>query len=90
VHPQNTKKLCNNRKMHDQNEVLTMNSFADVVKLKTPSIGQNIVILDIRNVISAEDRRRILDILTGLALGKKCKIRQINKNGEFLIIPPTD
>ena len=75
--------------MEEEKEVLTVNSFTDITKLKSPSIGKKIVNLDIRNV-TAEDRRRILDFLTGLALGKRCTIKQINKNGEFLIIPPSD
>ena len=75
--------------MEEEKEVLIVNSFTEITKLKTPSIGEKIVTLDIRNV-TGEDRRRILDFITGLALGKRCTIKQINKNGEFLIIPPSD
>ena len=46
--------------------------------------------LDIRGVRKKEERQRIIDVVTGLALGKKCKIKQINENGVFLIIPPSN
>ncbi len=76
--------------MEDELETLVMNSFEDVVKLNSPNIGEKIFTLDIRGVSKKEDRRRILDIVTGLALGKKCTIKQINANGEYLIIPSSN
>tara|TARA_B100001939_G_C16838414_1_gene571983 strand:+ start:666 stop:896 length:231 start_codon:yes stop_codon:yes gene_type:complete len=76
--------------MEDEVETLIMNSFNDVYKLNSPYIGEKIITLDIRGVSKKEDRRRILDVTTGLALGKKCTIKQINANGEFLIIPPSN
>ncbi len=76
--------------MEDESDVLKLNSFKDVYKLNSPYIGEKIITLDIRGVSKKEDRRRILDVTTGLALGKKCTIKQINANGEFLIIPPAN
>jgi len=76
--------------MEDESDILKLNSFNDVYKLNSPYIGEKIITLDIRGVSKKEDRRRILDVTTGLALGKKCTIKQINANGEFLIIPPSN
>ena len=58
----------------------------DGVKLEG---GKKIISIDIRGVTKKEDRQRIIDIVTGLALGKKCTIKQINTDGVFLIIPPS-
>ena len=76
--------------MNDELETLVMNSTDDVYKLNSPNIGKKIISIDIRGVTKKEDRQRIIDIVTGLALGKKCKIKQINANGVFLIIPPSE
>ena len=75
--------------MKDELETLVMNSKDDVYKLNSPNIGKKITSLDIRGVTKKEDRQRIIDIVTGLALGKKCTIKQINADGVFLIIPPS-
>ena len=76
--------------MKDELETLIFNSIDDIYKLNSSHIGKKNTSLDIRGVIKKEDRQRIIDIVTGLALGKKCKIKQINANGVFLIIPPSD
>lgn len=75
--------------MNDELETLVMNSTDDVYKLNSPNIGKKIISIDIRSVTKKEDRQRIIDIVTGLALGKKCTIKQINADGVFLIIPPS-
>ena len=72
--------------MNDELETLIMNSIDDIYKLNSAKIGEKITSLDIRGVRKKEERQRIIDIVTGLALGKKCKIKQINANGVFLII----
>ena len=74
--------------MNDELETLIMNSIDDVYMLNSPNIGKKITSFDIRGV-TKEDRQRIIDIVTGLALGKKCTIKQINTDGVFLIIPPS-
>ena len=76
--------------MKDELETLIFNSIDDIYKLNSSNIGKKNTSLDIRGVIKKEDRQRIIDIVTGLALGKKCKIKQINANGVFLIIPPSE
>jgi len=76
--------------MKDELETLIFNSIDDIYKLNSSNIGKKNTSLDIRGVIKKEDRQRIIDVVTGLALGKKCKIKQINANGVFLIIPPSD
>ena len=76
--------------MNDELESLIMNSIDDIYKLNSAKIGEKINSLDIRGVRKKEERQRIIDIATGLALGKKCKIKQINTNGVFLIIPPSN
>tara|TARA_B100000035_G_C20947870_1_gene530594 strand:- start:140 stop:376 length:237 start_codon:yes stop_codon:yes gene_type:complete len=73
--------------MNDDFETLVMNTFKDVSKLSSSNIGKNKILLDIRSVSKNEDRRRILDVVTGLCIGRKCQIRTFNANGEFLIIP---
>ena len=73
--------------MNDEYETLVMNSFEDCAKLSSSNIGERKILLDIRSVSKNEDRRRILDVVTGLCIGRKCQIRTFNANGEFLIIP---
>ena len=73
--------------MNDDFETLVMSTFKDVSKLSSSNIGKNKILLDIRSVSKNEDRRRILDVVTGLCIGRKCQIRTFNANGEFLIIP---
>ena len=75
--------------MKDELETLVMNSKDDVYKLNSSNIGKKITSFDIRGVTKKEDSQRIIDIVTGLALGKKCTIKQINADGVFLIIPPS-
>ena len=76
--------------MNDELETLIMNTIDDIYKLNSAKIGEKITSLDIRGVRKKEERQRIIDIVTGLALGKKCKIKQINANGVFIIIPPSE
>ena len=73
--------------MNDEVEVVTINSIDEISKLKTSSVGEKIVTIDIRNIIVKEERVRILDFVTGLAFAKKCTIRKINDEGVFLINP---
>ena len=73
--------------MQNEFETLVMNSFEDCAKLSSSNIGERKILLDIRSVSKHEDRRRILDLVTGLCIGRNCQIRSINTNGEFLIIP---
>ena len=73
--------------MQNEFETLVMNSFEDCAKLNSSNIGKRKILLDIRSVSKIEDRRRILDLVTGLCIGRNCQIRTINTNGEFLIVP---
>lgn len=73
--------------MNDEYETLVINSFKDCAKLSSSNIGERKILLDIRSVSKHEDRRRILDLVTGLCIGGNCQIRSINANGELLIIP---
>ncbi len=73
--------------MEDELEILVMNSFEDVAKLSSSKIGEKKFILDIKSVSKNEDRRRILDIVTGVCIGKNCQIRQMNTDGVFFIYP---
>jgi FtsZ-interacting cell division protein YlmF len=34
-----------------------------------------------------EDRRRVMDFVTGLSIGRGCSIRQINEEGVYLLNP---
>ena len=34
-----------------------------------------------------EDKRRVMDFVTGLSIGRGCSIRQINKEGVYLLNP---
>ena len=44
-------------------------------------------IMDIRDIPDQQERRRILDFVTGMAFMSNSTIRSINRDGVFLILP---
>ena len=50
-------------------------------------VGKSLVAIDIRDISNKEDKRRIMDFVTGLSIGRGCSIRQINKEGVYLLNP---
>ena len=50
-------------------------------------VGKTLVAVDIRNILNKEDKRRVMDFVTGLSIGRGCSIRQINKEGVYLLNP---
>ena len=50
-------------------------------------VGKTLVAIDIRNILNKEDKRRVMDFVTGLSIGRGCSIRQINKEGVYLLKP---
>ena len=47
------------------------------------------VAMDIRDIDDQNERRRILDFVTGMAFVSNSTIRSINRDGVFLILPAT-
>ena len=43
--------------------------------------------MDIRDITDQTERRRIIDFVTGMAFISDAKIRSINKDGVYLILP---
>ncbi len=48
-------------------------------------VGKTLVTIDIRNILNKEDKRRVMDFVTGLSIGRECSIRQVNKEGVYLL-----
>ena len=71
--------------MNEEIEIIQINSFEELIKLKDIFELQNRVGIDIRNITQKNIRRRILDFATGIAFGKGLKIRVVNQEGVYLI-----
>jgi len=61
--------------MADEFEIVEINTFENNDK-----VG-----IDIRNLQDSNQRRRVLDFVTGIAFGRGLKIRVLNKDGVNLI-----
>jgi len=71
--------------MESEFYTIEINSFAEIARLKEVFKIQNKVALDIRNLADRNERRRVMDFVTGVAFGRDLKIKSINKEGVFLI-----
>ena len=49
-------------------------------------VGKTFVAIDIRNISIKEDKKEVW-FVTGLSIGRGCSIRQINKEGVYLLNP---
>ena len=71
----------------DEVEIKVLKSFSDIHTLGTAVKEDYIVAMDIRDITDQTDRRRIIDFVTGMAFISDAKIRSINKDGVYLILP---
>ena len=68
-------------------EIKVLKSFSDIHNLGTVVKEDYIVAMDIRDITDQTDRRRIIDFVTGMAFISNAKIRSINKDGVYLLLP---
>ena len=73
--------------MKDELARIEIDSFDKLSIVDFSIVGKTLVAIDIRNISINEDKRRVMDFVTGLSIGRKCSIRQINKEGVYLLNP---
>ena len=73
--------------MEDEVVNIEIDSFDKLSIVDFGIVGKKYVAIDIRNISNKEDRRRVIDFVTGLSIGRGCSIRQINKEGVYLLNP---
>ena len=71
--------------MNNEFEIEEINTFEEITKVKDAFENNDKVGIDIRNLQDTNQRRRILDFVTGIAFGRGLKIRVLNKDGVYLI-----
>ena len=71
--------------MADEFEIVEINTFEEITKVKDAFENNDKVGIDIRNLQDTNQRRRVLDFVTGIAFGRGLKIRVLNKDGVYLI-----
>jgi len=71
----------------DEVEIKVLKNFSEINILGDPIKEEFIVAMDIRDIEDQAERRRILDFVTGMAFMSNAKLRSINKDGVFLILP---
>ena len=73
--------------MKDEVARIEIDSFDKLSVVDFSIVGKTLVAIDIRNISINEDKRRVMDFVTGLSIGRECKIRQINREGVYLLNP---
>ena len=73
--------------MKDEVTSIEIDSFDKLSVVDFSIVGKTLVAIDIRNISNMEDKRRVMDFVTGLSIGRECSIRQINKEGVYLLNP---
>ena len=73
--------------MEEEVVSLEIDSFDKLSIVDFSIVGKTLVAIDIRNISNKEDNRRVMDFITGLSIGRGCSIRQINKEGVYLLNP---
>ena len=73
--------------MEDEIVIIEIDSFDKLSNIDLSIVGKTPVAIDIRNISNQEDKRRVMDFVTGLSIGRGCSIRQINKEGVYLLNP---
>ena len=73
--------------MEDEVVNIEIDSFDKLSIVDFSTVGKTFVTIDIRNISTKEDKRRVMDFVTGLSIGRGCSIRQINKEGAYLLNP---
>jgi FtsZ-interacting cell division protein YlmF len=71
----------------DEVEIKALRSFSEIHNLGVAIKDEFIVAMDIRDIPDQQERRRILDFVTGMAFMSNSTIRSINRDGVFLILP---
>jgi len=71
----------------DEVEIKALRSFSEIHNLGLAIKDEFIVAMDIRDIPDNQERRRILDFVTGMAFMSNSTIRSINRDGVFLILP---
>lgn len=71
--------------MDEDFKIIEIVSFEEIIKLKEGFKNNNNLGVDIRNMVNQNERRRLMDFITGIAFGRDLKIRVINKEGVYLI-----
>tara|TARA_B100001093_G_scaffold424171_1_gene417278 strand:+ start:714 stop:1151 length:438 start_codon:yes stop_codon:yes gene_type:complete len=71
----------------DEVEIKALRSFSEIHNLGIAIKNEFIVAMDIRDIPDQQERRRILDFVTGMAFMSNSTIRSINRDGVFLILP---
>ena len=70
----------------DEVEIKALRSFSEIHNLGIAIKDEFIVAMDIRDIPDQQERRRILDFVTGMAFMSNSTIRSINRDGVFLIL----
>ena len=73
--------------MEDEVVSIKIDSFDKLSISDFSIVGKALVAIDIRDISNNEDRRRVMDFITGLSIGRGCSIRQINKESVYLLNP---
>ena len=73
--------------MEDEVISIEIDSFDKLSIVDFSFVGKTLVAIDIRDMLNKEDKRRVMDFVTGLSIGRECSIRQINKEGVYLLTP---
>lgn len=84
--------LNNDIKIHEPSEeveIKAIRTFNEMHDLGLVIKEEYIVCMDIRDVVDSNERRRIIDFVTGMAFISDYTMRSINKEGVFLILPPS-
>ena len=71
----------------DEVEIKALRSFSEIHNSGIAIKDEFIVAMDIRDIPDQQERRRILDFVTGMAFMSNSSIRSINRDGVFLILP---
>jgi FtsZ-interacting cell division protein YlmF len=71
----------------DEVEIKALKSFSEIQNLGVAIKEEFIVAMDIRDIPDQQERRRIIDFVTGMAFMSNANIRSINRDGVFLILP---
>ena len=73
--------------MEDEVVNIEIDSFDKLSIVDFSIVGKTLVAIDIRNITNKEDKTRVMDFVTGLSIGRECTIRQINREGVYLLDP---
>ena len=71
--------------MDEDFKIVEIDSFEEIIKLKEGFNDNNKLGIDIRKMLNQNERRRVMDFVTGLAFGRDLKIKVVNKDGVYLI-----